>query len=235
MSNQISATNLPHNGLFAGLEEEDRKLIAEQLTLTTFSTNSLIFSKGDIGDSLYLVLKGRVRLSVLTPEGRELSFTHATTGDTFGEIAMIDGDARTADATAIGKVEAAVLRRESFQRLLHQTPKFTQNLLQTLCERIRAADLQLEGVALHRIETRLARYLLELIEHSEDDSDKLDDDGLIPIDLKISQGELALLLGASRPKVNTALSVLEDQAAIKRDGSKILCDPEILEEIANAG
>lgn len=227
----ISAENLPSSGLFANLDQEERNKIFAEMSLGEFTPGQLIFSRGDVGDSLYIVIEGRIRLSILTTEGRELSFTHATPGDTFGEIAMLDGKTRTADATAIKATKALILRRDAFSRLIRSVPQFTQNLIEMLCGRLRAADMQIEGVALHRIEVRLARYLSELASHQHPDADY--DEEFLPVDIGISQTELALLLGASRPKVNTALSLLEDQGAIRRDGAKILCNVESLTDIAD--
>lgn len=225
----VSPEELPETSPFAGLSDEERQRIAKEMQRTSFSSGQLIFARGDDGQSLYVVLKGRVRLSVLTAEGRELSFTHAEPGSTFGEIAMLDGKPRTADATAITKVEAATLQRDAFRRIINAVPQFTQNLIEMLCGRLRAADHQLEGVALHRIEVRLARFLVIQAEKEQVDENE---DGMIPLNIGMSQGELALLLGASRPKVNTALTLLEDQGAIKRDGAKLLCDLEELSIIA---
>lgn len=224
----IKTSELPESNLFAGLSDEERTLIASEMKPSNFKSGQLIFSRGDDGETLYVVLEGRVRLSVLTADGRELSFTHATTGNTFGEIAMLDGNPRTADATAITKVRTASLSRDAFSRLMKKVPIFTQNLIEMLCARLRAADMQLEGVALHRIEVRLARFLISLCERQEEEDNDQDH---ITVELGMSQGELALLLGASRPKVNTALTLLEDQGAVSRQGNKLTCNIDELNMI----
>ena len=87
--------------LFGKLDEASRLDIARQMREASFSAGQSIFARGDAGTEVYLVLDGRVRLSVLSSEGRELSFTHAARGDVFGEIAALDGGVRTADATAV--------------------------------------------------------------------------------------------------------------------------------------
>ena len=192
--------------LFTGLEAQVQAAIASEMRPVSFTAGQVLFSRGDEGRELYLVVNGRVRLSVLTQEGRELSFTHATAGDIFGEIAMLDGGVRTADATAVGAVEAVVLGRPALNRLLAEHPSLALATIRLLCGRLRDADMQLEGVALHRIEVRLARYLLSLAAQVPAAQGR----GEVGIDLGMSQGELALLLGASRPKVNAALVMLED-------------------------
>jgi len=169
-------------------------------------------------------LGGRVRLSVLTLDGRELSFAHAEPGSIFGEIAMLDGLARTADATAVGRTEAMTLTHGDLERLLAEAPQLAMSIVKFLCRRLREADLQLEGVALHRIEVRLARYIAARAGQSA----VVSEDGRIEVDLGISQGELAMLLGASRPKVNAAMKFLETEELIERRGNSLTCD---LEEI----
>ena len=223
------AAGMAATELFGELDDATRLLIAEEMRPVTFTNGESIFSRGDLGRELYYIVEGRVRLSILSVEGRELAFAHASAGTVFGEIAMLDGKARTADATAVAKTKAMSLGQASLDRLLESNPLFAKCLLQFLCARLREADLQLEGVALHRIEVRLARFLLGLSQQNAGDADE---DGLITVNLGISQGEVALLLGASRPKVNAALTLLEDQGAIVRDGSKIRCDCEELRMVA---
>lgn len=214
--------------MFGGLDDDARGAIIKEMRPVSFTSGQSIFSRGDVGQELYLVTKGRVRLSILSAEGRELSFAHAGPGAIFGEIAMLDGDVRTADATAVGKTEAMVLGHPAFRRLLETTPGFADAVIHFLCARLREADLQLEGVALHRIEVRLARFLLGLCaQHAPGQ-----EDGTITIELGMSQGELALLLGASRPKVNGALTVLEDQGIVSREGNKVRCELDELRTIA---
>ena len=133
----------------------------------------------------------RVRLSVLTADGRELSFAHAGPGNVFGEIAALDGGARKAGATAITHVEVMSLPQKATLELIEGNPKVAIATVAFLCSRLRETDLRLEAIALHRIEVRLARLLLSASQGSN-----------IPFSLGISQGEVGLLIGASRPKVS---------------------------------
>jgi len=215
-------------GFFTSLDDDARRAVLEEMRPVSMDSGKSIFSRGDESKELYLVAKGRVRLSILSAEGRELSFAHAGIGEVFGEIAMLDGLARTADATAIGKVEVLVLGQAAFRRLLDGTPGFAGAVIQFLCLRLREANLQLEGVALHSIEVRLARYLLGLCSQHAPIQDLEE----LTIDIGMSQGELALLLGASRPKVNGALMELEDQGAVARDGSSMRCNLDELRAIS---
>ena len=213
---------------FDGVSSATIAALAVDMRPVAFGTGQSIFSRGDCGGDFYFVLSGRVRLSVLTLEGRELSFKHATQGEVFGEIAMLDGGPRTADATAVSEVEAVTLSQAQLRRLIAAHPELAMAMIRCLCERLREADAQLEGVALHRIEVRLARFLIGLARQRVKDVSQ----GNVDVELAMSQGELALLLGASRPKVNGALVALEDQGAITRNDSLITCDLASLSEIA---
>jgi len=227
-SKETLASLLAETELFGGLETEEISAVAEAMRETKYQSSQVIFTRGDEGRDVYLVAEGRVRLSVLTAEGRELSFAHAEAGALFGEIAMIDGGPRTADATAVSAVVAYTLSRASFQRLIEAQPAICEAMLEFLCKRVREADQQLEAIALCPIEQRLARFFIASIRAKDADLEG----GDVELPLKMSQSELALLIGASRPKVNTALSMLESSGALKRGKDSITCNVEELEMIA---
>lgn len=214
--------------LFGSLEEANRRAIADEMREVSFEPSQVIFARGDAGREIFLVVKGRVRLSVLTAEGRELSFAHAEPGAIFGEIAMLDGGPRSADATAVNKVTALSLSKPAFKRLVDTLPVVGDAAIRFLCSRIREADQQLEAIALYPIEGRLARFFLAAARQKAPDSEE----SRVTIELPMSQSELALLIGASRPKVNTALSLLESSGALERSGSRIVCDIAELQMIA---
>ncbi|MEO0797711.1 MAG: Crp/Fnr family transcriptional regulator [Pseudomonadota bacterium] len=221
MSDEPKIQNLiATSPLFSGLDEAGCALVASYVRRASFKSGQTIFGRGDAGRDLYLVVKGRVKASVLTAEGRELAFAHIDAGSIFGEIAMLDGGVRTADATALTAVEVLTLSQSASDAIIRQSPEFATCIIRFLCARLRETDLQFEGVALHRIEVRLARYLDTLCRQIAPDQDE----GEVTIKVPVSQGELALLLGASRPKVNGALAELETGEAIRRSGSTIVCD-----------
>lgn len=219
---------LAKTGLFGPLEDADRKAVAQEMREASFDAGQVVFGRGDPGREIYLVASGRVRLSVLTPEGRELSFAHAEGGQVFGEIAVLDGGNRTADATAVSKVVALTLSKPSLMRLIETRPVVRDSVIRFLCNRVREADQQLEGIALYPIEVRLARFFLAAARQKG-----LSKPGAkVVIELPISQSELALLIGASRPKVNAALALLEDGGAIQKSEGRFTCDLDELESIA---
>jgi CRP-like cAMP-binding protein len=214
--------------LFKSLSERDRLFIARHMTPASFTADQLIFARGDPGDDIYLVLKGRVRLSVFSLDGRMLSFKLAEAGDIFGEIGPLDGGVRTADATALTRVDVMSLQGAKLNSLLEGNPRVARATIRYLCMRLRETSELAEGIALHPIEMRLARFLLSSLKRQRSDP------GTTPssIELGITQGELALLIGASRQKVNAALHALEDMGAIKRSRTRLFCDEPALLRVA---
>jgi CRP-like cAMP-binding protein len=223
-TNRPVAAMLGRTFLFKSLPERDRLLIARQMIPASFGVDQLIFARGDPGNDIYLVLKGRVRLSVFSLDGRMLSFKHAEAGDIFGEIGPLDGGARTADATALTQVEAMSLQRTKFNALLENNARVARATIKFLCTRLRETSDLAEGIALHPIEMRLARFLLSALKRQGFDAGAAH----ASIELGITQGELALLIGASRQKVNAALHALEELGAIRRARTRLICNAAAL-------
>jgi CRP/FNR family transcriptional regulator, cyclic AMP receptor protein len=219
---------LGKSALFGPLPRNERAAIATRMRPIDFEADQVVFSRGDAGRQIYLVLAGRIRLSVLTTDGRELAFAHAGPSDIFGEIAALDGGERTADATAISRVQAAVLPQQTLLEFIESNPRLAAATISFLCFRLRETDLRLEAIALHRIEVRLARLFLSVL-HSVSPAVA---GSTIPLALGVSQNELSLLIGASRSKTNKGLKFLEDMHAIRREGAKLRCDTRILQNIA---
>jgi len=230
-SPQPIANLLAKTGLFESLDAADRQAIASHMVETNFAPNQVIFQRGDTGSDLYLVLEGRVRLSILTAEGREFSFAHASRGAIFGEIAVLDGAARSADATAISPVTVMKLAKSVMNSLIDTRPSIARAVIAFLCARLREADHQLEAIALHPIQVRLARLFLSLLKPIGSEHHPTN----VVLSLDMSQSEIGLLIGASRPKVNGALAILEESGAIIRVNGKFNCNVEELEAIAESG
>ena len=214
--------------LFGTLGQADVAAVAGYLRPVAFAANQLIFSRGDDGRDIYFVTEGRVRLSILSGDGRELSLVHAAAGEFFGEIAALDAAPRSADATAIGAVKGFILPQSAIKTLLETNPRIAVATIHFLCQRIRDTNEKLEAIALHPIEVRIARFFLTVLKLQR----IVPKDGTAVFDLAMSQSELALLVGASRPKVNIALTLLESGGAIAREGTRISCNLGVLETMA---
>lgn len=240
--------------LFEFLDGEDRGRLLQQMQTMNFAAGTLIFGRGDKGTALYVVLAGRVRLSIVSGDGRELSFLDAAEGTMFGEIAALDGGTRTADATALTATRALVLSRQALQAEMAARPTIADAVVRFLCGRLRATNDTLEAIALHAVEVRLARFLLARarLEAGKMDAGKSEagrtnagrtgaggpparpvpKSGRVSLPLDLSQTDIGLMIGASRPKVNGAFSLLEADGTIVRQGKVLLCDLDRLAERA---
>jgi CRP-like cAMP-binding protein len=213
--------------LFKGLAAHDLAACAARFREARFGKGQMLFARGDPGSDLYLVTEGQVRLGIGTSEGRELSFQIAGPGDLFGEIAMLDGCPRSAEATALTPVSASVLDRSAFRELWSAHAAIADSIIAFLCWRVRNASERLETIALYPMEVRLARFLLIALGDRQAPPGRR-----VPLELGFSQSELALLLGASRPKINVALGILEKAGAVGRTSDRLFCDPAKLAAIA---
>ena len=221
------ASLLARTELFASLGPEVLGQIEGRFHTIQFKRGQTIYERGDAGNSLHLIRSGQIRFSVVSGDGRELSVRVAKAGEIIGEVAVLDRQPRTATAVALTAVIAHTLSRTEFDRLLLQEPQLARNAIDFLCHRLRDTTDQLEMIALYAVEVRLARFLLLALKGQSAPAGKR-----IPLELGFSQGELAQLLGASRPKVNLALGFLEEAGAIGRTSDRLFCDPAILARIA---
>ena len=170
------------------------------------------------------VLKGRVTISAPSPDGRQVVLTVMREGDVFGEIALLDGNERTADATATLDCELLIVPRRSLLALLERRPDLCLDLLIVLCERLRRTNEQVEDLAFLDLEARIAKVLVRL---AEENSQALSPSG--PAGVKISQRALGELVGGSRESVNKHLQDWKRSGIIAIEkGSIVICDPEAL-------
>jgi len=191
-------TILERNRLFRGLSAAAIQQISALAIRRPYEQDAIVFSQGDPGDSLYGVVTGRVRISASTREGKEMFLNIMEPGDTFGEIALLDGNPRTATATATAACELMIIPRGQFLALLQREPTVAIHLLQLLCQRIRWTSGQAEDSALLTVPARLARRLLTLARQHGHPSPK-------GVQLVISQEEMGRFLGISRQAVNQYL------------------------------
>ena len=216
--------------LFAGVPPTALAGLAGALRQRTLRAGELLFGRGDPGDRLYVILEGRLRVSVVTSEGRELSMRIAGRGEMVGEIAVFDGGARSTDVTAMAPTRVGALPAETLFSAFAEHPAIARNALRLLCRRVRDTSEQLESIALYPIEQRLARLLLVALRDAPATPGRR-----APVALNLTQTEIAQLLGASRPKVNGALAKLEQAEALRRTSDRLFCDREKLAEIAESG
>jgi CRP-like cAMP-binding protein len=191
---------LRHNYLFRGLSDATLDGIASLAAKRTYYKGSVIFSQGGVGDALFGVASGRVRISASASGGREVFLNIMEPGDTFGEIAVMDGLPRTANAIALDTSTLIAIQRADFLPFLEREPQLAIHLLKLMCERLRWTSELVEESAFMAGPARLAKRLLILASlHGRAAR-------VGHLELRISQAELARFLGISRQIVNQHLS-----------------------------
>lgn len=183
-------------------------------------TGKVLFQRGDRSAFLVVMESGHIRISLQTRAGRELVLQHVRGRAVVGEIGVLDGSTRTADATIMAPTVGMMFEAGAFATLIESHPELAKAAIRHLCALLRYTTDHIEGIALYSLEARLARFLLN------------QSDGGARFALTLNQSEIADLIGASRPKVNQALAALEKDGAIERDGSSIACNREALRRLA---
>ena len=191
---------LARNFLFRNLDPDVIERISALGTTVELAGNQVLFLKGDEGDALYGVLDGRIRISSGDADGKEIILNIIDPGDIFGEIALLDGKPRTADASAMAASQLFRVQRSDFLGLMAAEPRLTQHLLEMVCDRIRKTTEMLEDSAFLDLPARLAKRLLSLAKYYGDSSQETALTGI-----QISQAELGQLMGTSRESINKHL------------------------------
>lgn len=193
-------------------------------TVRHVNTNEEIFAKGDPGNSLYGVLAGRVSIYTVSHEGEEVFLNILEPGEIFGEIALIDGGSRTASAGAMEPVDLLQIHRDHFLPFLRDNPELGLSMLPVLCERIRMNVEFIEDAVFLHLSARLAKRLLSLAEvHGKPDPKG------VRLAFKLSQQDLAHMIGATRERVNKELGIWRERGLVAvEDGMIIICRPDSL-------
>jgi CRP-like cAMP-binding protein len=218
-------TVLARNLLFRGLSPGTLEQIARLCIRRSYPRDAVIFSQSGPGDALFGVVTGRVRISASSAGGREVFLNIMEPGDTFGEIALLDGRPRTASASATAPSDLLIIKREQFLSLLAHEPVLTEHLLRLLCSRLRWVSGFAEESALLSVPARLARRLLSLGRlHGRETG--------TGIEFKVSQDEMARFLGLSRQIVNHHLQSWKGRRWVDLGrGRIIILDSLALDEV----
>jgi CRP/FNR family transcriptional regulator, cyclic AMP receptor protein len=199
---------LEQSTLFAQMDENSRLELIGQAVPRSFGVGESVCRIGDPGGSMMAVLTGTVRISLPTVKGKEVILADLHAGELFGEIAMLDGKPRSANATALTKCELLVLERRNVIPFLEKHPAMCLQLMELLCARIRRSDERMADLAFIELPTRLAKLFLSF------GSDKAGKE----IRLSLSQTELAEMVGATRENVNRCLRDWHRRGLVKLQG-----------------
>lgn len=193
----------------------------------SYDNRQSVFLKGDEATGMFAVESGRVRIVSNSSEGKEVILREIGPGGIFGEIAVLDGGERTADAVAVGATGLLYVSRGDFLAFLENNPKLCTGLLKVVCQRLRSTSEQLEDFSFLDLQTRLAKRLLQLAgEHGETRPEGT------RIGLSLSQQTLAAMMGTSREAVNKQLRQWEDAGLVALGRNSIsVVDREALEQL----
>ena len=186
-----------------------------------------IFAKGSPGNSLMIVLRGRVRISSISLTGKEIVLNIIDAGEIVGEIALLDGGERSGDAVAMTDCELLVLSRRDFMPFIENRADICLMLIKILCHRLRQTSEQVEDLQFRHLESRIAKALLHLSERSGQPVV----DGRV-LELHMSQSELSHIVGSSRESVNKQLQAWQKAGFIDlAKGSIVIRDPAAIEQL----
>ena len=202
--------------IFSDLPEEDVRTLTSVAKRRTFRSGEVIFHREDPGQVLYMIKEGKVKICIISPDGQEISLAVLGKGEYFGEFALLDGLPRSSDAVALEKVECYTLQRSDFQNAILKNPKIAILVLEALTKRLRKTDQMIEDLIFLDVYGRVAKKLLEL---ADTHGVKVDDG--IRIDVRLTQQELASMVGASRESVNKVLGYFTDKDFISTDKHRI--------------
>ncbi len=217
---------LRRHPLFASLAPAVLTELLQFAVVRRFGDGELVFRHGEPGNALFGVMTGRVRIFAPGPGGGEITLNLLEPGEIFGEIATLDGKPRTASAVAMESTTLLQLRRDALLAALRRHPDFAEAVMLLLCERLRWSSDMLEDAAFLPLPARLAKRLLALA--------RLHGDAEGRLRLKLSQKELATLVGASRESVNKLLSQWRAQGLVQLQRQRLLLvDPAGLARVAD--
>ena len=223
---------LTTNSLFRDLADEVIDNIADLAVTRELAAGQILFSKGDSGDALYGVMSGRIRISAGAPSGKEVVLNTIEAGQVFGEIALLDGQPRTADAVAAVNSELMRIRRRDFIHYMESEPRLATHLLEMLCQRVRATSELVEDSAFLALPARLAKRLLGMSGYLGDPDGDMEEIDFDNVELKISQQELGQLMDSSREAVNKHLQNWRRRGWVELSRNRVtIVDAEALSDL----
>ncbi len=207
--------------IFETLDPETKQKLAKASRVQSVAAGDQIFAMGTSGNSMMAIAKGSVRITIQTPTARDVVLADLNEGDVFGEIAMLDGKERSADAKALTNCTLVVLERSILMRIMTEDPELPMHLINSLCASVRRSDERMLDIAFLQLPSRLAKTLL-----------RLSDGPPVQKKLSLSQSELADMLGSSRENVNRCLRKWQNDGIINmHNGWLILQDRDTIERV----
>ncbi|HYR02607.1 MAG TPA: Crp/Fnr family transcriptional regulator [Syntrophobacteria bacterium] len=213
--------------LFDGLKAQHLEELTDIVADQTLGRGQTVFSAGDEASGFYVVVSGKVKVFMLSPDGKEQILHIFGAGEAFGEVPMFAGGQFPASAEALEKSRIFFFPRKDFLCLLHRDPSLAVNMLSTLSRMLRQLTRLIENLSLKEVPSRLAAYLVYLSDRNKTPGE---------VDLDIAKSQLASLLGTIPETLSRILNKMSTQGLIDVQGRKILLlDREALEDLAEGG
>jgi len=202
--------------VFNGLDKVELRRLAGIARELTLAPGDALFEQGEESDGLYIVIAGIVRIYLTANDGREATISLLEDGEMIGEIALLDGLPRSAGAAALTETRLLFIPHAPFIELLDGSPRLSRQIMLMLCERLRAANKQVDQAIFHDLRYRLLVLLRQIaVIHGRIEKD------VAVVDLDVTQGMLAQMLGASREAVNKQLRALAREGSLSMEGHQI--------------
>lgn len=218
--------------LFAGLSGADLDLLAEYAVLKRVAAGAELCHKGDRGQEAYVIVSGRLKAVVPSPDGKEAILSLMDPGEVFGEVAMLCGGHRTASISALEPSEVLMIARRDLMSLFERHPRLAIAALGALAERLVRLTETMEDTWFRGLPARLARKLLSLADQYGDEAE---DGEPVRIGLRLSQSELGQMVGTSRESINKQMKLWEREGLVASEDGRIrIRDPRGLEALAGA-
>jgi CRP-like cAMP-binding protein len=219
----VDAT-LANAGIFQGVDPQAAEALSSALETVEYPRGSSIFAEGELGDRLYIIMDGKVKVGRHSPDGRENLLAVMGPADMFGELSVFDPGPRTSTAVAVTDVRLATMDRAALRAWIAKRPEIAEQLLRVLARRLRRTNNALADLIFTDVPGRVAKALLQLARQFGKQ-----EDGGLRVTHDLTQEELAQLVGASRETVNKALADFGQRGWLRLEGKSVLIlDPDRL-------
>jgi CRP/FNR family cyclic AMP-dependent transcriptional regulator len=197
---------------FTQMNDEELEVVRSLAVEKSYPRNAVVLTEGEQGDSLYMIESGRVKVFIGDEDGREIILKILGAGQFFGEMSMVDQQPRSASVTTLEPATFLILSHGAFEVAVQSKPRIANLVLRVLAQRLRDADRKIGTLALMDVYGRVASTLLELA---------VNVDGKLMVREKLSQQEIANMVGASREMVNRILKDLSERGFIQVESKSI--------------
>jgi len=202
--------------IFSQLSNDKLGQISKLSTKKLFNKGSVILSEDETGSVFFIVIRGKVKLSRISEDGKEVILTTLTESDFFGEMSILDGFSRSATVTAMEDSELMIIRRSEFINLLRSDPDISIDLMVELTQKLRKANMKVKSLSLKDAEGKVAVVILQLA----DDIGKIKQ-GTVEIEKLPFQHDLANMAGTSRETISRTLHTFAKKGLVELDGSRL--------------